>query len=86
MFINIFLLLLLSVYNIVCFKRTDFSAQVAGFYLALILLTTCLDLIGTRNNSYKQGQIDAINGEIHYREAHYTDGTTGWKYIKEEEE
>ena len=49
---------------------------IIGCVLVYIGLTTI-------NPLYKRGQIDCINGAIHYKLEKQMDGTTGWKYSKE---
>jgi hypothetical protein len=35
------------------------------------------------NNTYKDGQIDAINGKVYYELRSQEDGTTDWVFISE---
>ena len=36
----------------------------------------------THNDYYKQGQIDCLNGAIHFKLEKQTNGTTDWVYSK----
>ena len=59
------------------------------YQLVFLLIISILVSIGycvldINEYSYKQGQIDAINGKIKYELVKQPDGTTEWKEKKEE--
>lgn len=50
----------------------------------IVITLWCLFIayIKISNDSYKQGQIDALTGKIQYRLEKQPDGSTEWKEIK----
>jgi len=54
-------------------------------WIVLFILLVVWINIGFKKTGYKQGQIDAINGNIKYELVEQPDRTTKWKEIKESE-
>lgn len=54
-----------------------FFIFVAGYLVASIICILLMVMID--KDAYKQGQIDAINGEIKYELQLQEDGSTAWK-------
>ena len=48
-----------------------------GFILGMIFFGF---LLNVSNDTYKDGQIDAINGKIHYELVEQPNGTTEWEF------
>jgi hypothetical protein len=52
--------------------------------ISLLVCLTIMIYLGGANDGYKKGQIDAINGEIHYQLEKQPNGETEWARIKNE--
>ena len=64
---------------------TDGTA-VGGLLIGIILTCVAIFFWGIlvpHSFNYKQGQIDAINGAVHYQLEKQLDGTTDWEYHSE---
>ena len=50
-----------------------------GMIVATIIIGTCFGAFGEHTTFYKQGQIDAITGNVKYELVKQPDGTTIWQ-------
>lgn len=60
----------------------DFSVPlILGIIIGAVVTLTTLGMT-EHNDYYKQGQIDSLNGAIHFKLEKQMDGTTEWEYSK----
>jgi hypothetical protein len=50
--------------------------------ISLLICLSIMSYLGGAHDGYKKGQIDAINGEIHYQLEKQQNGETEWVEIK----
>ena len=50
--------------------------------ISLLICLSIMSYLGGAHDGYKKGQIDAINGEIHYQLEKRPNGETEWIEIK----
>lgn len=62
---------------------SEFEAWFYGFvfFVGGIAVSLFIDQILNRNDNYRQGQIDALNGKIKYEKKENKDGETVWVEI-----
>ena len=53
------------------------------FFGGILGMLSLMFILNFTGNTYMDGQIDAINGEIHYELVHQPDGATEWEFKKE---
>lgn len=58
-----------------------------GFLVYMVyMILMCLCILNITESTYKDGQVDAINGIISYELVEAEDGTRSWEEIKEEKD
>lgn len=53
---------------------------IVGIFLGVVLGVLLISAVGSRSVAYKQGQIDALNGNVKYELKKQPDGTTKWEH------
>jgi hypothetical protein len=61
--------------------KSDFAFFMIGVLLGILFSIVIRLSIG---DTYKDGQIDAINGKIYYELQLQEDGTTDWVFVNDE--
>jgi len=67
-------------------KTYDIDTLVTVFLGGIVFTLGCVWLLMTLTGqyTYKQGQIDCINGKVRYHLVKQEDGSTSWEHIENE--